>query len=1053
MHDDTRLVEARIARFLETRIAPARIAARAPVDLARWDVEGEPASISEGLAAPYRPARRGEPWGAPWTTTWLRIRGKVPEGWTAAELEADLGFDQGRPGFQAEGLVVRPDGTIVKGINPRNRHVRLEPGPFELYIEAAGNPNNERPDFSPILTGDRATSPTEPAYSLRGIVLINRDTQVEALFHDVEVLAHLMRVLPQDGERRHGILRALEGALDLIGADPVGVRAAQAREVLRPVLARPANASAHALTAIGHAHIDSAWLWPVRETVRKCARTFANALDLMDRDPEFIFGASSAQQYAWMKEFYPELFKRIAARVREGRFVPLGQLWVESDTNLPSGESMARQFIEGAAFFREEFGVEPEVVWLPDSFGYSGALPQIAAAAGARGLLAQKLSWNDTDQLPHHTFWWEGIDGTRLFTHFPPIDTYLSDLSAEDLAHATRNNGEKGRFDASIAPFGYGDGGGGPTPTMLERARRLRSLEGSPRLAYGTPTAFFDHARQQYADAAVWAGELYLEFHRGVYSSQASLKRGNRQAERLLHEAELWAASASLRRGLPYPGEELRRLWRELLLQQFHDIVPGSSIAWVNQDARAALHRVANAARAIIDRSLGALVGEGDVELVANPAPVRAGPPSPATAPVPALVLDPISADTPPAGATTSRRSAPGSRAYGGPATATRLPSSGAHTFEVPAFGVVIAERPPPTALTPSTNGWKLDNGLLAVGMDSAGGIVSLIDHLTGREAVAPGEVANRLELHPDVPTSFDAWNLETHHVRGRTVLAATGRARPLAGGDGVAVTLEHEDCRATQTIRLLPERRSLSIEIAVDWAERDRLLVLAVPLDLRAEYSTSEIQFGHIRRPVHQNTSWDAARFEFCAQRFIHVGEPSYGVAIANECCYGHSVTRRMRADGGTTTTVFASLLRSTHYPDPGRDHGHHEFVVTIRPGAGLGEAVEEGYLVNLPTRLVRGAGPVPPIVASANPAVPIETVKLSEDGRGDLIVRLYEARGDRAATAIRLGVPHGGVCATDLHERAIPELPVASGGDVELTLRPFELVTLRFATGADGG
>ena len=344
------------------------------------------------------------------------------------------------------------------------------------------------------------------------------------------------------------------------------------------MLAQPAHASAHRAIAVGHAHIDSAWLWPTRETVRKFARTISNVLELIDRDDDFVFVASSAQQYAWIEEKYPKLFERVRAAVAAGRIQPIGGMWVESDATMIGGESMIRQFLLGTRFFREAFGVESDIVWLPDSFGFSAALPQIFRGVGARGFVTQKMSWSDTNRMPHHTFAWEGIDGSRILTHFPPVDSYMSNLGAADLEKAERQYAEKGTGSSSIVPFGWGDGGGGPTREMIALGRRKRDLEGSPRVEFGAPGAFFDEARDEFPAPAIWSGELYLELHRGVFTSQAQTKQGNRRSERLLHEAELWAAAtAAVRvgRGVPGGASWSRRWRKQVLLQQFHDILPG----------------------------------------------------------------------------------------------------------------------------------------------------------------------------------------------------------------------------------------------------------------------------------------------------------------------------------------------------------------------------------------------------------------------------------------------------------------------------------------------
>jgi len=592
MHVNTAQIQARVQRSYRDRVLPARYRSSAPVTVTAWEVPGEPVPFAEIEDRPFTPLAEGAAWGRPWGTCWLRITARVPADWPATapvELLIDLGFGAGGPGFQAEGLVWTADGRILKGLEPRNLQVPLAAAPGEsvtVYVEAAANPDiGGGWTFQPTPLGDPATAPQQPLYRFAGAQLGLLDEQVCALERDIWVLDGLIAELPESAPRRARIVRALERAVDLLDPDDVAGSAAAARAALAPALAAPATASAHHVVAVGHAHIYSAWLWPVRETVRKVARTFANVLELMEHYPDFVFAASSAQQYRWIRDSYPELFERIRARVREGRFLPVGGMWVEADTNMPGGEAMARQFVAGKGFFLEEFGIESSEVWLPDSFGYSAGMPQIVVAAGCRYFLTQKTSWNDTNRMPHHSFLWEGIDGTRVFTHFPPVDTYNSDLSAADLARAERQHAERGSSDLSLVPYGYGDGGGGPTREMVETAHRKADLEGSPTVELGTPAGFFERASAELPEPAVWSGELYLEFHRGTYTSQARTKLGNRRSEHLLREAELWAATAAVRTGTDYPAAELRAAWETVLLQQFHDILPGSSIAWVHQEA------------------------------------------------------------------------------------------------------------------------------------------------------------------------------------------------------------------------------------------------------------------------------------------------------------------------------------------------------------------------------------------------------------------------------------------------------------------------------------
>ncbi|MFJ3836658.1 alpha-mannosidase [Streptomyces sp. NPDC090054] len=1003
MHDDRSIAEHRLRRVLAERIKPAVRSRSVPLTVERWDAPGEPVPVAEGLAAPYRPCATGDAWGPAWGTTWFKVTGSVPADWAGRAVEAvlDLGFDRMMPGFQCEGLVHRADGSEVKGLNPYNDWVRVADRAtggerVEWYVEAASNP--VLVSHSPTYEGDRPTSGDQPLYRLARMDLTVFETEVWELVQDLDVLHELMTQLDGADARRYAILRAVDSALDEVDLTDVPGTAAAARALLAPVLAVPANASAHRISAVGHAHIDSAWLWPLRETVRKVSRTTSNVVSLMDEHPEFVFAMSQAQQLDWIRTHRPELFERIKKKVADGRFVPVGGMWVESDTNMVGGEAMARQFLYGKKFFLDEFGIETRNVWLPDSFGYTAAMPQIVKLSGSQWFLTQKISWSQVNKFPHHTFWWEGIDGTRVFTHFPPVDTYNSDLGGAQLAHAARNYLEKGRGSRSLVPFGWGDGGGGPTREHLARARRLRDLEGSPRVEVERPDAFFEKAHAEYEDAPVWAGELYLELHRGTYTSQARTKQGNRRSESLLREAELWAATAAVRvPGLDYPYEDLERLWKTVLLHQFHDILPGSSIAWVHREARATYAAVREELLAITGAAQSALAGEGALELVFNCAPhARRG-----------------------------------------------IPAGGAGRPEGAAQPVTVEER--------HGGGHVLANGRLLVEVDGRGLLVSAYDLERGRESLAPGSAANLLQIHPDFPNMWDAWDIDAFYRNKVTDLVDLDSMEVTDDGPDAAtvtVTRSFGSSTAVQTITLRAGARTVDLVTDVEWHETEKFLKAAFPLDVAAERSAAETQFGHVHRPTHTNTSWEAAKFEICAHRWIQVEEPGWGVALLNDSTYGHDVTRDVRPDGGRTTTVRLSLLRAPRYPDPETDQGRHTLGYSLAPGATTGDAVREGHALNLPERSVRGAGPVEPLLAVDEDAVVVEAVKLAEDRSGDVVVRLYESRGGRATATLTPGFAITAAVESDLLERPVAGSAVAApaaDGRVALTLRPFQIVTVR--------
>ncbi|MFF8606588.1 alpha-mannosidase [Streptomyces sp. NPDC015346] len=1014
MHDDRELIESRLKRVLDERIRPAIHPESVPLEVGIWTAPDEPVPVAEGLAAPRTPIAVGDAWGAPWGTSWLTVSGTVPAAWAGRTVEAliDLGFDANMPGFQCEGLVYRPDGSPVKGLNPRNQWVRIAApatGGEEvlLHVEAASNPVIlDYHPFLPTALGEKETAGDTPQYRLERMELAVFDETVWQLVIDLEVLGELMAELPVEGARRWDILRAIERALDAIDLQDVNATAAAARERLAGVLASPAEPSAHRISAVGHAHIDSAWLWPLRETVRKVARTTANMTALLEDEPDFVYTMSQAQQYAWIKEHRPEVYARVKKAVAEGRFVPAGGMWVESDTNMPGSEAMARQFVHGKRFFLEEFGVENEEAWLPDTFGFAGGLPQIIKAAGSKWLLTQKISWSQVNSFPHHTFRWEGIDGTRIFTHFPPVDTYNCSMRGKEIAHAVRNFKDKGRARHSIAPTGWGDGGGGTTREMIAKAARLRDLEGSARVRWERPAEFFAKAEAEYPDPPVWVGELYLELHRATLTSQARTKQGNRASENLLREAELWSATAAVRTGFPYPYEELDRIWKTVLLHQFHDILPGSSIAWVHREAERTYAKVAEELNGIVDRAQRVLAGDESAggeprgEVVFNAAPhERSG-----------------------------------------------VPAGGGRVVTAAAGGCVVEPRP--------GGGFTLSNGLLRVAVDGRGLVVSVVDLAEGREALAPGAAANLLQIHPDFPNMWDAWDVDQFYRNTVTDLTEADEVAVAADSPqavSVRVTRSFGASRAVQTLTLTAGSPRLDLDTEVDWHETEKFLKAAFPLDLHTDRYAAETQFGHLYRPTHTNTSWEAAKFEACNHRFVHLEEPGWGVALVTASTYGHDVTRTVRPDGGTTTTVRVSLLRAPRFPDPHTDQGVHRFRHALVPGAAVGDAVREGYRVNLPERRVPGDADVAPLVAVDDDAVVVSAVKLADDGGGDVVVRLYESRGGRARARLTTALDLAGVRVCDLLERPLADVPDGAvreaDGALELRLRPFQLLTLRFA------
>ncbi|MGV8907776.1 MAG: alpha-mannosidase [Propionicimonas sp.] len=1005
MRDNEWLYRGRLGRFVEELIAPNLYGATHQLELTAWPVPDEPVPFAEAIGQAFEPFAVGAQWGRGWSTLWLHITGAVPADWVASgdpyEIVVDLGFRAQLDGGQAEGLAFRPDGSIIKAIEPFNCYLPVEdPGSIDIYLEAAANPEVAvGGSWQPTPFSSLDTVPDAPLYVLRRLELARRNLDVWELNQDIEVLSGLVEELPADLPRRAGIVVALNAAMDAVDPRDVAGSAGAARAALAGVLASPANASAHRVLATGHAHIDSAWLWPIRETVRKCARTFANVIALTEEYPDLVFSCSSAQQYAWIKAGYPELWERLKQKVAEGRFVPVGGMWVESDTNMPGSEALARQFIHGKGFFLREFGYEPSDVWLPDSFGYSGALPQIAVAAGSQYFLTQKMSWNETNVLPHHTFWWEGIDGTRIFTHLPPVDTYNSRLAAFELAKAERQYAEQGHGTISLVPFGYGDGGGGPTREMVAKAHRTADLEGSPKVRIGTANEFFSEASAELPNPGTWSGEMYLETHRGTYTSQLRTKQGNRRSEHLLRAAELWATTADVRAGLAYPTEELRRCWETVLLQQFHDILPGSSIAWVHREAEANYVRVAAVLEAIIERSLVALTGPGESMLAVNSAPVQL---------------------------------------------------AGLDAFTV---GAPVAPSAAVVSVATDGAGWVVDTGELRVVLDGDGLMPSVVHH--ERELVATGRRFGLLQVHNDRPSMYEAWDIDAHIGRVVEDLVAAESVRLVSDDPARAVfevVRRIGDSTVTALLGFAAGSAAIDFDFDIDWHEQRRLLKLAFPTSIFTDRAASEIQFGHIHRPTYVNTSWDVARYETCAHRWVQVTEPGFGFAVANDSTYGHDIRREYRndesaGDQAPGTTVRLSLIRGPMFPDPKTDQGRHQLRVSAVCGADIAAAITAGQRLNQPVREVRGSNPVTALVTADAPGVLVEAVKLAEDGSGDVVVRLYESLGSRSFGQVVPSFGYREVQRTDLLERRIdPDPETSHSGTVALAVRPFEIVTLRF-------
>ena len=1038
MHDNRELVEERLERLRE-RVAGGLYRVVAPLEVSAWQVPGEPVPFEEAAAAQYLPFPVDTLWGPAWSTWWLKVRGAVHADDTTRRLElrVDLGFVGDWAGNQSEGMVYTVDGWPLKAVNPMNRTVPLTfgslaeqraliggDGAVELMIEAAANPDMTLKLGQSTQEGDTLTRAERPVWRFGGAEIVERDEEVWGLHLDLDVLDGLMRQLPVDSTWRAVLLRGLEDAADAVDTDGVAAGAGTAREILKPMLSSGAAGSAQHMTAVGHAHIDTAWLWPIRETRRKIVRTFSNVVALADEYPDFHFANSAPQHHLWVKQDSPEVYDRVREAIDRGQWHFVGGMWIEPDAMMPSGESLVRQFTSGLRFMKDEFGVTTDCLWLPDSFGYNGQLPQIARLAGMRWFFTQKLSWNRTNKLPHHTFWWQGIDGTRIWTHFPPCDSYDSTVSAEEVLGAERNFKEKGRARHSLLPYGYGDGGGGPVREMVERVRRFADLEGGPVLSHGSPAEFERSARAEY-DPDTWTGELYLEFHRGIFTSLMALKQGNRRSEAALQAIE-WLASAAATAGHEYPHVKLEELWRRVLVLQFHDILPGSSTAWVNREAIAEYDAILTEVGELLDVAWDKLSTDGGHSLL-NPSDARRTEVIQVDGDLRLVSAEPFSA-------------------------AVLTPDSG------------LPEQVAPVRLTRDSDRIVLDNGLVRIAIEADGTLSSVLDLSCEREVLLPGQRANVLRLHPDHPSCFDAWELEAQYLRSSQDLTGLEDIEVRLDSDlraTVHVTRQVNSSRLTQVISLDAGSAAVDFAVEADWQEREKLLKVVFPLDVRATHTAAEMQFGHVDRPIAVNTSWDHARFETVAHRWLWLREPGYGVTLSTDSGYGHDVVVAGGSEASPTGGVEArlSLLRAPNSPDPAADAGRHTLRYSLAVGTDLEASHAAGLRLNQPLRVLAGSlnlsAPVSLTPASEQSWAVIDAIKPAFDGSGDLIVRLHEAAGARSRLSLELAEPSAKITEVDLLEqpveRATQQFPGGKvAGAVTLALHPFQILTLRLRRNA---
>jgi len=945
--------------------------------------------IEEAERLEYCDAALGERFGPLWATYWFRVEATVPAEWAGERVDFEW--------VSHSEATLWIGGRPVQGLNSSPEGARID----ALVLDRAAG--GERLDLRVELACNGKFGEMPRVYESLEPVVLDRcriarfDRRAWDLHHDFDVLRRL------EADSANGLDESWAGKLlaelnRFCNVWVEGDRSTwdEAEAVLKRLLASTNGSHTHELAAIGHAHIDTAWLWPLAETQRKMVRTFSSQTAYMDRYPEFRFACSQAQQYDWIKTRLPDLYERIRRHAETGRWVPVGGTWVEPDCNLPAGESLVRQFLHGQRFFEREFGRRCREFWNPDVFGYNGQLPQIMRGAGITRFLTQKLSWNRFNRPPHHTFTWQGIDGSEVLAHFPPADTYNATAGVEELRRSARDYKDHDRSGTSLLVFGYGDGGGGPTPEMLETLRRVRDLQGVPRTRMVTADEFFTALEADADELPTIVGELYFEYHRGTYTTQGAVKRGNRDGERALHDADLLAALAARTGAAEHPSERLAELWQLLLLNQFHDILPGSSIALVYEDAARDHAEVWSGADAIAGAALAALAGEG-------------GAPAP---------FNTIGFD----------------RAEVAPGPDGRLV-----WVEAPSYGFgAAADASAAVSVAETGDAVVLENGILRAELGRDGRLRSLVELGSGREALAgPGNV---LQVYDDRPTAFDAWDVDPFHLETVADCPPASSCEVRASGPlraEVAFELPLGPASSLrQVVRLDAGSRRLEFHCEADWHEAHTMLKVLFPVTVRSPTATYQMQFGFTERPTHYSTSHDLARFEVPGHRFADLSEHGFGVALLTDCKYGYSTH-------GNEMRI--SLLRSPKVPDPQADMGRHVFAYAVMPHAGgwrEAGVVGEAARFETPIRWAPGAAEPGSVFSVDDPNLVLDTVKRAEDSEA-LVLRLYEAHGARGTARLRVALPFTTAVSCNLLED--PGEPLETDGDeIVVPYRPHEIVSM---------
>ncbi|HEX2925881.1 MAG TPA: alpha-mannosidase [Ruminiclostridium sp.] len=1002
------------------------------VELAQWQIkEGNflRASDADAAEASWQAFdSRTMHWYGPDRHYWFRTEFTVPEEfdqkplWLIFHTQIEEWDDGKNPQF-----LLFIDGAITQGLDMNHREV--------LVTECAQAGKTYTLDLQSY------TGTLHSEFRLIGEAAVI-DPQVQGLYYDIQVPLWALDRMNKDDKTRLDIETVLNNTINLLDfrvvpSSQFSASVDAARDYIKKALYEDmAGYSEVIATCIGHTHIDVAWWWTVEQTREKVARSFATVLKLMEEYPDYKFMSSQPQLYMFLKQRYPELYEKVKARVKEGRWEPEGGMWLEADCNLTSGESLVRQFIHGKRFFKDEFGVDNRVLWLPDVFGYSGALPQIMKKSGIDYFMTTKLSWNQFNKVPYDTLIWKGIDGSEVLTHFistlgvgQPSNSFFTTYNG--MLHPDAIQGGWERYQNKeinndiLVAFGYGDGGGGPTRVMLETSTRMdKGVKGIPKVRQEFSRRYFEELDERVRSSKrlpKWEGEFYFEYHRGTYTSMARNKRSNRKSELMLMDLELLSVLADTK-GVSYPAQELDSMWKTVLLNQFHDILPGSSIKQVYEQTKIEYAQLAADAGELVKERLHALAGKGNEVVLFNTLGFERNDVVQLGEVDAAGIVDENGNVYP------VQKTAEGAVAY-----VKGLPSKGYKSFKTCGSKV---ENP----FVLSQNG--IETPFYQVEFAPDGTICSIFDKDSGREILQSGKSGNLMRVYEDKPIYYDNWDIDIFYTEKFWDVTDIKSMEWIENGP-VRATLEikreYSASVISQKIHFYAQTRRIDFVTYVDWHENQHLLKVHFPVEIHTDEATFDVQFGNVTRKTHRNTSWDMARFESCGQKWADLSEGGYGVSLLNDCKYGHSVNEG---------EIALTLIKSGTEPNPETDQEEHFFTYSLYPHEGgwrEGNTVFEAYKLNQPAYAVAGGSEKLDfsLVSADKEHVMIETVKHAEEG-SDMILRIYDYQNRRGPVTVSVNGKIKAVKECDLLENELCDAE-HTGNTFSFNIKPFEIKTFK--------